>query len=115
MTKLKDIPRGGKYVSGKEIEGKNIPVTIEKITYDELPGRNDGDPVQHKYVAWFVGKEKGLVLNQTNLQVLENLGLEDTDLIPTNFPTLILHTVTTEMGPGPRLRSAATSSDDVPF
>lgn len=62
-----------KYLSAADLDGREPVVTIEKVVMETL-----GD--ERKPVAYFKGKEKGLVLNKTNFSTIEDIsGEEDTD------------------------------------
>ena len=58
--------------------GPPVTVTIEKVTLEEMPG--DGDAKQSRPVLWFVGKEKGVVLNKTNGQMIAHTYGDEMDL-----------------------------------
>jgi len=100
----------GNYLSAAELEGRDVPVQLERIDFETMQHR-EGQGTEQKPVAYFLGKTKGLVLNKTNLRALEEMGLEDTDQIPANFPKLMLYTVETQKGPGLRLRVVTPGSD----
>jgi hypothetical protein len=63
MVKLADH-RGGSLLKCADLEGREHLVQIESIAEEDV-----GD--ERKLVARFVGKTKGLVLNDTNLETLE--------------------------------------------
>lgn len=114
MGKKLSDSMSGTFLKGEDIDGKQVPVTLVKITEERLPGRKEGDPDEDKFIAHFEGKEKTLVLNRTNCAYLvEKMGIDDIDeFSPTQ---LILYTVPTSMGPGIRVRSAQAVDEDVPF
>ena len=114
MANLKEL-LAGKYLTGKEMQGREATVTLISITEEEMPGREDGGKPERKWVAWFEGKQKGLVLNHTNMQTLSDLGIEDTETIPDHFPELTLYSAITNFGPGIRIRAAATQANDMVF
>lgn len=55
---------GGKYLKKEDIAGET-PVTIVEVRPETLPGEG-----RQKLVAYFQGKERGLVLNSTNTRRL---------------------------------------------
>jgi hypothetical protein len=67
----------GKYLKTEDLQGKACRLTIDAICEEIL----DGDKgKEHKLVARFVGKEKGLVLNRTNADSIAQIcNSEDTD------------------------------------
>ena len=61
------------YLKASDLNGKRASVTIQAVTMETL-----GD--DNKPVIWFQGKEKGMVLNKTNANILvANYGTSDTD------------------------------------
>lgn len=89
MAKLTDLTSGN-YLKSADIGAQEVSVTLERIDAEKMPDQ-DGKVGDIKHVAYFVGKAKGIVLNKTNLNVLQEMGLEDTDVIPPNF-AMILYT-----------------------
>lgn len=65
MARLSDF-RGGEYIKVADLGSKEHLVQIESIDVKEI-----GEDKKEKLVARFEGKSKGLVLNDTNLEVLE--------------------------------------------
>ena len=62
-----------KWLSAADLQGKRIPVTIAACNYEKV-----GDEM--KYVLFFHGKQKGLVLNKTNADAIAAiLGNEQTE------------------------------------
>jgi hypothetical protein len=53
----------GKYLRASDLQGKRIRVTIEAVTLDKV-----GD--NRRLVLRFVGKERGMVVNKTNMNTL---------------------------------------------
>lgn len=47
------------YLKAADLEGRNIGVTMDYVKMEDIGG-------DHKPVLYFVGKEKGMVLNKTN-------------------------------------------------
>jgi hypothetical protein len=58
------------YVKADDLRGKDATVTIEKVQSEKLalPGKKPNDCA----VAYFVNKQKPLILNTTNLRTLRN-------------------------------------------
>jgi hypothetical protein len=54
-----------KYLKASEIKGKDVPVILDRIEHEEMA---DGEM---KYVLYFIGRTKGLVLNKTNWDTIE--------------------------------------------
>lgn len=50
-----------KYLKAEDLQGKEIPVTIANVEIEKIGQGND-----HKPVAYFEGKDKGVALNKTN-------------------------------------------------
>jgi len=48
-----------KFISASDLQGREPVVKITHVTSDEIGGKQ-------KYVCFFAGKQKGLVLNKTN-------------------------------------------------
>ena len=114
MARISDLT-GANYLAAAEMEGKEVTVRLERITPETLKGR-DGGADERKFVAYFQGHKKGLVLNKTNASVLESLGIENTDVIPPDFPTLTLTTWDTPNGkPGLLLKGSVSAGAEVPF
>ena len=51
-----------KYVSTPDLKGKPVVVTVRSVVMDAVDGENK----PQKPVVYFVGSQKGMVLNQTN-------------------------------------------------
>lgn len=56
------------YLKASDLKGRAIVVTIDRVEY-ELVGQNK----EKKPVLYFVGKEKGIVLNKTNANKITQL------------------------------------------
>ncbi len=62
------------YLKAADLEGREPIVTIDRVEMTEIGDEGD------KPVLYFVGKEKGLVLNKTNANTITDiLGNDDTD------------------------------------
>jgi hypothetical protein len=53
----------GKYLKAEDIGNREVSVTIRKVVVETIKGK-DGN--EDKYVVYFDGKQKGLILNKTN-------------------------------------------------
>lgn len=63
----------GSYLKADDLKGHQVPVQIDRLVMDTI-----GD--EHKPVLYFRGKERGLVLNKTNANmIIELLGTAETD------------------------------------
>jgi predicted hydrocarbon binding protein len=61
-----------KYLKASDLKGKKIKVTISEVGKEEV---GDGN----KPVLYFVGKDKGMVLNKTNAMTIASSYGPDTD------------------------------------
>lgn len=63
----------GKFLKADDIAGRQPVVTIDRVEFEKV-----GD--ENKLVVYFVGKEKGLVLNKTNwTAICEIAGSKDSE------------------------------------
>ena len=62
----------GAYLKASDLKGQDVPVTIARVDLEEI----GGDP---KMVAYFQGKERGLVLNKTNANTIGEQHGPETD------------------------------------
>ncbi len=61
------------YLKAADLQGRRAAVTVSHVAMEDI-----GD--DHKPVLYFVGKEKGMVLNRTNANMIAEItGLEETD------------------------------------
>ena len=61
-----------KYLKAADLQGRRVVVTIDRV---EMENFDDGD----KAIVYFVGKDKGVVLNRTNANTLVDItGSEET-------------------------------------
>ncbi len=61
------------YLKAADLQGRRAMVTISHVAMEDI-----GD--DHKPVLYFVGKEKGIVLNRTNANMISEIaGTEETD------------------------------------
>lgn len=62
-----------KYISAADLQGKEATVKITHVSTDEIGGKQ-------KFICFFAGKQKGLVLNKTNWNnIVKITGFEDSD------------------------------------
>lgn len=67
----------GSFLKQEDLQGREVAVVIERVSLEEI--KND-DGKEKKLVAHFAGKDKGLVLNRTTCETLEQItGTDDTD------------------------------------
>jgi hypothetical protein len=59
---------GSKYISVPDLKGGEPRLKIGKVGVEELREKNG--TTKRKYVVWFDGVEKGLVINKTNAKKL---------------------------------------------
>lgn len=66
-----------KYLTAADLNGKPYTLTIKTVTLEEMQ-THDSKKV-NKPVAWFVGAQKGFVMNSTNAHIIAGLYGDDTD------------------------------------
>lgn len=71
-----------KWIKCSDLQGRRATVTIDHMDFEDL---GDGQ----KPVVYFVGKEKGLVLNRTNALAIEELLGDETDNWPSGRICLV--------------------------
>jgi hypothetical protein len=69
MTSFDDI-YGSKYLSAADLKGNTLRVKIDKAEPVDL--RQQDGSTQKKFVLFFDGQDKGMVLNKTNAMTLAN-------------------------------------------
>jgi hypothetical protein len=77
-----------KYIKSEDLRGLRISVTIMAVSMEDM-GQNDG----FKPILRFVGKEKGMVLNRTNANLLTDAWGQDTDRWVSKKIELYAHTM----------------------
>lgn len=65
-----------KYLKASDLQGHIVNVQIERV---EMSDVGTADEPDSKPVLYFVGKEKGLVLNKTNANTIAGMYGDDTD------------------------------------
>ena len=69
----------GSYIKAEDLGGRAVRITIERVELEDIKG-NDGK-TERKLVVHFAGKDKGLVLNRTNADSLNEIfGTDDYDM-----------------------------------
>lgn len=66
----------GKFLNAKDLDDEDMIVTIKRIVEEEV---GQGDQKEDKWIVYFKGMEKGLVLNKTNANTLASLLGDETD------------------------------------
>lgn len=117
MAKLSDLLPAGNFLKASDLpEGAAVKLVIDKIVVETI--KND-DGESDKPVLYFKNKEKGFVLNSTNLKMLVALFGDDIDAPCTE--TVVLYRTMVDfrgqMVPALRLRGVDQGAleDDVPF
>jgi hypothetical protein len=67
------------YIFAFDLQGKNVNVTIDKITAGELHDPRNPKKKAKKPVCYFVGKEKPLALNSVNCKTIAAMYGNDTE------------------------------------
>lgn len=62
-----------KYLKGSDLETPNGVHAAPTVTIDTITDENIGEDKEPRYILYFVGKEKGVVLNVTNENTLIDL------------------------------------------
>lgn len=71
-----------RFLVGDDLQGKSITVEISHIKAEKMRV-NQATPEQEKFVLYFEGKKKGLILNKTLAgQIAVAVGADDTDQWP---------------------------------
>lgn len=85
-----------KYLRAADIpDGQKVTVRIDHVEMENVAGNDSPD--EHKPVLYFVGKQKGMVLNKTNSNTISMAYGDDTDLW-VNKPLGIFATETSYQG-----------------
>jgi hypothetical protein len=66
-----DALYGSKYISDADLKGRQPTLTVGKVEIAELHEKNGS--TKRKYVMWFEGATKALVINQTNARKLADV------------------------------------------
>jgi len=65
-----------KYLKAADLQGHAVAVVIDRVELGEV---GQGDDKEQKWIMYFEGKEKGLVLNKTNTNITAAAYGNDTD------------------------------------
>ena len=69
----------GKFLKAADLNGHPVKVNIEKVELQDVVGQ--GKEQDYKWVLYFQGKQKGLILNKTNGRAITDV-YEDTEAWP---------------------------------
>lgn len=113
MGKLSEGKSGGSsYLKAEHLQqGTELRLVMDRIVQEKIP-RDDGTE-QVKFVLFFRGKERGLVLNNTNIDVLIDAYGDDVDKMG-GQPIILFRTTTSFKGqvvPCLRLRQPTEEAD----
>jgi len=67
-----------KWLKAADLGGRELKASIERVTQEEFEDRDKGT-TEHKWVLWFAGASKGLILNLTNARAVADFYADDTD------------------------------------
>jgi len=62
----------GQYIKAADLQGRKISVMVSHVAMEEIGG-------DHKPVCYFMGKDRGLVLNKTNASIIAEMHGWETD------------------------------------
>jgi len=85
----------GSFLKTEDLQGKAARAVIEAVQVEDVKG---DDCIEKKLVAHFVGKDKGLILNRTNCELIEQIVGSD-DYAAWSGHTIVLFPTTTKFGP----------------
>lgn len=105
-----------KYLKADDLQGKEVTLIIHRVEMEDVSGDNS----EHKPVMYFMGKQKGLVLNKTNADTCRlAFGSDETE--EWHGKSIVIYPATTNFQgrtvPCLRLRVPAEAAgvDDPPF
>ena len=84
----------GSYLKTEDLQGHAAKAVIESVDIEDV--KND-DGVERKLIARFVGKDKALILNRTNCEMLDQIIGSD-DYHSWIGHTVVLYPTTTKFG-----------------
>lgn len=84
----------GSYLKTEDLQGHAAKAVIESVEIEDVKG---DDGVERKLIARFVGKEKALILNRTNCEMLDQIIGSD-DYQAWVGHTVVLYPTTTKFG-----------------
>ena len=62
----------GTFLKAADLKGKHVSIAIDRVQLEDVGG-------EHKPVLYFVGKDRGLVLNKTNGSIISEMDGPETD------------------------------------
>jgi hypothetical protein len=69
----------GSYLKAEDLQGRIVNITIDRVCLEPIKDQESGKE-ESKLVVHFAGKDKGLILNRTNADALNELfGTDDYD------------------------------------
>jgi hypothetical protein len=108
---------GSRYLRAADVpDGYEQQLTIDRVETETLQNA-DSDNEEEKAVLYFHGKDKGLVLNKSNGEILIAAYGDDPDVMR-GKPVVLFRTVASLRGstvPALRLRVPATCEEEAPF
>lgn len=92
---------------------REFSLTITGIKPEVLTSKNDdgSEKKENKWVMYFKGAEKGMVVNKTNAQAISDYYGDDTDHWTGKKIILFVATVATPQGPKPGIRVRVPSEE----
>ncbi len=64
------------YIKAADLQGRTVPVVISDVKIETL---GSGQDAEQKAILYFQGKERGLVLNKTNANIISQAYGDETD------------------------------------
>ena len=84
----------GSFLKTEDLQGRQIAVVIESVGLEDVKGEHG---IERKLVAHFIGKDKGLILNMTNCELIDQIaGTDDYEAWPGT--RIVLYPTTTKFG-----------------
>lgn len=84
----------GSYLKTEDLQGRPARVVIETVQIEEV---KSDDGIEKKLIAHFMGKDKSLILNRTNCELLEGIiGTDDYEAWAGQ--SVVLYPTTTKFG-----------------
>ena len=78
MVNIRDaVASEGKYIKASDLQGRDWPLTISGVQQEDVSGQNDA--AEMKWVVYFQGGQKGLVLNVTNATTIADQHGDETN------------------------------------
>lgn len=96
MTTWREMHDPGPYLAAWELRGNGYILTIDRVEQKLVEGESGRKA--NKPVAFFVGKERGMVLSKTSCKELEKIASSDDPAKWAGLSVLVYPT-TTKLGP----------------